>query len=94
MERMSDCRDLHGARAKASRAAGTAPSQIAKIGKAASTSVITGFAASAAAKLGANGQQMDQLVPSSDSTDSDIRHFAYILTWNHGGHVYPTLHSN
>ena len=75
LELMADQRDLNkiGPRAKAQKTPGSASSQVATIGKAASTSLITGIAAEAAEQLGANGQRMDPLRPLTDSTESDIR---------------------
>jgi hypothetical protein len=51
------------------------------MGKAASTSLITGIAAKAAEQLGANGQQMDSFEPSTNSKESDLRQmiFTFLL---------------
>ena len=66
LEQMADQRDLNKVEPGAS-------AQVATMGKTASTSLITGIAAKAASQLGANGQKMDPLEPSTDSTESDLR---------------------
>ena len=66
LEQMADQRDLNKVKPGAS-------AQVATMGKAASSSLITGIAAKAASQLGANGQKMDPLEPSTDSTESDLR---------------------
>ena len=64
---LDDGRNLHGPEAKARRAGNTATNQVAKFGRAASASGITGLAASAAENLGASGQQLNHLTTFGDT---------------------------
>ena len=50
---------------------------VATMGKAASTSLITGIAAKAAEQLGANGQQMGSFEPSTNSRESDLHRMIF-----------------
>ena len=77
LEQVADQRDLNKVKPCAS-------AQIATMGKAASSSLITGIAAKAAEQLGANGQRMDPLEPSTDSTESDLRQifqYSFLELW-------------
>ena len=82
LSQLADSRDL-------GRVNHRAKAQVAKVGKAASTCLLTGMAASAATELGANAQQMESFEPSTTSTDIHQTAFTFVL-----GIIVPTLSSN
>ena len=73
LDAMSDGRDLHRNK--------RASAQVATMGKAAGTSLITGVAAKAAEQLGVNGQQMGSFEPSTNSKESNLQQiiFTFLL---------------
>ena len=74
LEQLADSRDRN-------RIAHRAKAQVAKVGKTASTCLLTGLSASAATELGANGQQMESMDPSSTSVDLHQIAFTFLLAW-------------
>ena len=72
LEQLADSRDRN-------RIAHRAKAQVAKVGKTASTCLLTGLSASAATELGANGQQMESMDPSSTSVDLHQIAFTFVL---------------